>query len=395
MNSLWKIPLFDLCYDDAEERAVAAVLRSKWLTMGPNVKAFEERFAEEILGSKDMHCVAVSSCTCALELAVMLLVERAQGSSKKPLVLVPDITFAATANAALMAGADVEFVDIESDNKPIMSAEDLKQKLERFGSRVAAVLPVHYAGFDGSSHIRGILNDANIPMIEDAAHATGGAYAGTDSPLGTQGEMSCFSFFSNKNLSMGEGGLLATRDEALANKVRLLRSHGMTSTTFDRHTGRLGEYDIVFPGHNYRMGEINAALGLAQLEKLKKNNARRRELYALYCSTLHNVSGLRVCFGDDRSQVRETASGHILPLICADPEQRARIIETLTENRIQTSHHYKPLSKMSMWVSKYGEAEFPNAFAFAANEITLPLYPKMTDADVSTVCRLVLEAACR
>ncbi|NLD61828.1 hypothetical protein GX645_05185 [Candidatus Sumerlaeota bacterium] len=396
MNDSWHIPLFDLNYDDAEARAVQSVLDSKWLTMGPKVAAFEAAFQDRILQEK-MHCLAVTNCTCALELAVRLAVEKwrsnADHDGLQPVVLVPDLTFAATANAVISAGATVDFVDAESPVCPLMSASDLSEKMSLYGARVAAVIPVHYAGFDALTSIADVIKDCNVSIIEDAAHAVGGCYDNTTEPFGSRGDYSCFSFFSNKNLSTGEGGLIACKSEEDWSRAKLMRSHGMTSTTYDRHTGRMGEYDVVLHGHNYRFSEIAAALGLAQLDKLREGNDKRRQAYALYVKTLHHQKGIHVCFADcaNEGQIAATASAHILPMICADTEQRLRIAAILAEKRIQTSHHYRPLSSMSAWSDK-PVSKNPNAAAFAARELTLPLYPTMTSQNVMEVCETILKA---
>ena len=394
----WRIPLFDLWYDEAEARAVQDVIASKWLTMGPKVKAFEEAFALRVLKGQ-AECAAVANCTCALELAVRLAIEnwrrvsrRHEGDPVRPVFLVPDITFVATANACASLGADVDFVDIISPERPLMCPEDLEDKLEEHGNLVAAVMPVHYAGFDALSPILEVLAKHPVFIIEDCAHSPGANYVGTTTPIGTLGDVSCFSFFSNKNIATGEGGMIASRFPGWIERARLIRAHGMTSTTYDRHTGRMGEYDVVTCGHNFRCTEMTAALGLAQLDKLERGNARRREIYSFYAQLLDGKNGLRICFGDLPDQI-DASSCHILPLICEDSAQKARIVAALFQNGIQTSHHYTPVSKLTAWRERASYAECIESWGFSALELTLPLYPQMTDFMVEEVCSVILEAA--
>ena len=397
---MWRIPLSDLNYGPEEERAVTDVLRSRWLTMGPRTEEFEARFAE-YTGAR--HAVAVANCTCGLELVYAWAMCRAaekRGACPQdpPVFLVPDITFVATANAALVSGARVVLIDIEDATHPFLAMNACERELRRQRGNVAAISLMHYAGSDaGAERFRDLARREGVMLIEDAAHATGGfTHAGRH--LGTIGDAGVFSFFSNKNLATGEGGMVVTDDADLACALRRARSHGMTALTYERHTARRHGYDVVSAGHNYRCTEITAALGLAQLAKLDAGNARRRELLRLYRETLASTSRVALAMSSD--EVLERSAGHIAPLICESAKLRDAIRAACDAEGIQTSHHYTPLHEFTSFARMREACDepsgvFPNAENFARSEITMPLWPGMTDAQVAEVCGVVLKTAGR
>ena len=245
----WRVPLADLDYGEEEEQAVLEVLHSRWLTMGAITKEFETEFAEYV-GAR--HAVAVSNATEALHLACAAL-----GIGRGDEVIAPSLTFVATTNAILYTGADVRFADISGPGDLNISPPQIEEQITE---RTRAVMVMHYGGYP--CDMRAILEIAarhQLAVIEDAAHATGARLEGR--ALGTWGDVGCFSFFSNKNLSTGEGGMLVTNREDMAEKVRSLRSHGMTTLTWDRHQGHAYSYDVVDLGYNYRIDEMRSALG--------------------------------------------------------------------------------------------------------------------------------------
>ena len=261
----WRVPLMDVSLGPEEIDAVRAVLESGWLSMGPRTKEFEEAWAR-FLGVP--HALAVANGTAALHLACAAL-----GLGPGDEVLCPALTFVATANAILYTGARPVFVDIGGPDDLNLSVADAARKVT---SRTRAIMVMHYAGYpcdlDG---IRSLAMEHRLKIIEDAAHAPGGTYqgAGGAGRLGTFGAAGCFSFFANKNLTTGEGGMVATRDPEVAARVRLARSHGMSSMTWDRHRGHSLSYDVTALGYNYRLDEMRAALGLVQLAKLPAANS--------------------------------------------------------------------------------------------------------------------------
>jgi dTDP-4-amino-4,6-dideoxygalactose transaminase len=270
----WRIPLSDIDFDDNEAVAVQNVIKSRWLTMGKVTQEFESSFADY---NQTKHAIAVTNATAALHLACLAL-----GIGPGDEVIVPSLTFVATANAVRYVGATPVFADIVSPDDLTVSPAAINSLIT---PRTRAIIVMHYAGYPcDMSTILSIAKQHGLFVIEDAAHAIGSELNGRK--LGTFGDISCFSFFSNKNMTTGEGGMLTTDNDDLAQKLSRLRSHGMTSLTWDRHKGHAWSYDVVDLGYNYRIDEIRAALGLAQLAKVEKNNECRRHLSRIYRSAL-------------------------------------------------------------------------------------------------------------
>lgn len=370
------IPLAVPSFDEEEERAVLDVVRSRWLTMGPRVERFEEAFAEAV-GTP--HAVMTSSCTTALHLTFAAL-----GVGPGDEVIVPSLTFVATANAATYTGADVRFADIASLEEPIMSAKATEAQI---GPRTAAICVVHFAGYvPDMEPFRRLAERHSLALIEDAAHAPG-ATAHDGAAAGSLADAGCFSFFSNKNLVTGEGGMITTADSSLAAKARTLRAHGMTATTWDRDRGHASGYDVIERGYNYRPTEVEAALGLVQLGKLPAMNERRRALVGRYRELLPARVG-RVPFADGDADSRSAC--HILPFVCDEAGDRDRIREAASGRGVQTSVHYSPVHGFTTFDA--AAASLPVTEAFSAREVTLPLHPGMTDDDVAVVADVVSSA---
>jgi len=373
----WKVPLSDIDLGAAEIEAVTEVINRRWLTMGPKTEEFEQEFAHH---HHAKHAVAVSSCTAALHLSYLAL-----GLSPGDEVIMPSITFVATANAAVVCGATPIFADILSEDEPTIDPDHVESLIT---SRSRAIVVVHYGGY--SSRMKEIMRVAekhSLSVLEDCAHAPGVRY--DDRHLGTLGATGCFSFFSNKNLSTGEGGMVTTQDDEIAEHVRSLRSHGMTSGTWKRHNERPQDYDVSEAGWNYRIDEIRAAMGLVQLAKLERANARRAELVARYRNRLNGIEEVRVAFD---KYVGESAF-HILPLVARDRATRLEIVVALTEARVQTSHHYSPVHLFQLYREQFGykSGMLPRTESFASRQVTLPLYPGMKDDDVDFVTEVILD----
>ncbi len=271
----WKVQLFELNYDHQEVEAATDVIESGWITMGEKTMSFEESFAE-FLG-QGAYCTATSSGTAALHMALL-----AAGIGPGDEVIVPSLTFVADINVVRLVGASPVLVDCTSYDDWNISPEGIAAAVT---PRTKAILVVHYAGYVcDMDAIEAAIHEASdgraIYLIEDAAHAPGADHGGR--ACGTIGHVGCFSFFTNKNLSVGEGGMFVTRSKELHEKGRYLRSHGMTALTLDRHKGRSTSYDVILPGLNYRMDEIRAAIGLVQLAKLPEANRRRMQLVEYY-----------------------------------------------------------------------------------------------------------------
>jgi len=373
-----RIPLFDLDYGPEEEAAVMAVLRSRWLTMGAVTQEFEKEFAA-MFGVK--FAFGVSNGTHALHLACLAL-EIGPGDE----VILPSLTFVATANAVLYTGAEVRFAEIIGPADLTISPEDVEKRIT---SNTKAILVMHYGGYPcRMPEILQIARDHNLTVIEDAAHAPGAALEGRS--LGAWGEAGCFSFFSNKNLATGEGGMVVTDRDEVAEKIRFLRSHGMTTLTLDRHKGHAYTYDVVALGNNYRIDEIHSALGLVQLRKLRANNARRRTLTELYRMGLRQpgFEGIEVPFSLTTGQ----SSCHIFSILLPLDANRQVFMEAMRSQGIQTSIHYPPIHTFSYYRQRYPGLSLPVTEIVAAREVTLPLYPKMLDGDVELVLSAVKDA---
>ena len=284
-------------------------------------------------------------------------------------------------------GATPRFADIDPQtyNMDPRSAEKL------ITDRTGAIVVVHHAGVPAD--IEAFLElgrRRGIPIIEDCAHAPGALYRGAHGPrpAGTWGDIGCFSFFANKNLTTGEGGMVITDDDELARKIKTARSHGMTSLTWDRHQGHASSYDVVARGYNYRLDEMRAALGLIQLSRLAPGNARRRELTRAYQPRLSGLAGLKLPF----LNAPEGSAHHLFPVLLAEPAARADFMATLARQGIQTSIHYPPVHLFSyyrgLWPPGY-DHQLPLTEDVAARLVTLPLYPGLHLSQIDLVCAAI------
>lgn len=373
-----RIPLSDLDYGAEEEEAVLQVIRSRWLTMGAMTQQFEKEFAE-MTGSR--YAFAVANGTDALHLAYLAL-----GVGPGDEIIVPSLTFVATANAALYTGAEVRFADVLGTHDLNISPAEIEKQITPYTKAIALV---HYGGYACQMpEIMGIAQRHGLSVVEDAAHAPGASLAGR--ALGAWGDVGCFSFFSNKNLAVGEGGMVITNRDDVAEKIKVLRSHGMTTLTWDRHRGHAHSYDVVALGHNYRMDEIRSALGLVQLHKLEKNNAHRKEITARYRQGFKaaGFAGVEVPFADTPGN----SSCHIMPVLLPADVDRRLFMDAMRAAGVQTSIHYPPIHHFSYHKSRYPGIVLPVTEAVAAREVTLPLYPTLRDEEVDYVLSTALES---
>ncbi len=375
----WRVPLADIDFGSEEEAAVTEVVRSRWLSMGEITQQFEAEFAD-FVGIK--HAIAVTNATAALHLACV-----ASGLGPGDEVIVPSLTFVATANAVRYTGAVPVFADVESTDWLNISPASIEACIT---DRTRAILVVHYGGFScNMPAIKGIARRHNLIVLEDSAHAIGSELDGRK--LGTWGHIGCYSFFSNKNMTTGEGGMLATNDDALAERLRILRSHGMTSLSWDRHQGHAWSYDVVDLGYNYRIDEMRSALGRVQLRKLPANNQRRAELTRLYRDLLSELAPqVKMPFEEKRG----TSCHHILPILLPAGMDRIRFMEGMKVHGIQTSIHYPPVHQFQIYRDEWEKrgGPLPLTEEIAAREVTLPLYPAMQDEQVEWVVRAVQES---
>jgi dTDP-4-amino-4,6-dideoxygalactose transaminase len=370
----WVVPLADLNFGIEEEEAVLDVIRRRWLTMGSITLEFEELFAQYI---NVEHALAVSNATVALHLACL-----AVGIGPGDEVIVPSLTFVATANAVLYTGAQVRFADIRSEDDLTISPAEIDRLIT---PKTKAIIVVHYGGFPCQMEaICELAGRHGLYVIEDCAHAPGASLKGK--ALGTWGDVGCFSFFSNKNLSTGEGGMLVTNRREIADKVKILRSHGMTTLTWDRHQGHAHSYDVVDLGYNYRIDEIRSALGMVQLKKLDQGNLMRKQYSHSYQAALKNTM-VEIPFMNPHHDV--VSSYHLFPILLPETIDRNKFIDFLKAARIQTSIHYPPVHKFQYYRRIYPDLTLPQTEAVAVREVTLPLYPTMYQISVDQVVAAV------
>jgi dTDP-4-amino-4,6-dideoxygalactose transaminase len=371
----WQVPLSDIDLGDAEIEAVTRVLRSRWLSMGPVTQQFEAAFAA-MCGAK--HAFAVSNGTTALHLAYAAL-----GLGPGDEVIVPALTFVATANAIRYTGATPIFADVVSPDDLTISPADVASKIT---PRTRAIAVMHYGGYlCDMDAILALAGQQGLAVVEDACHAPGATYA--ERGAGALGEVGCFSFFANKNIAIGEGGMVTTNRDDLAERIRLLRSHGMTTLTWDRHRGHAASYDVVATGFNYRLDEIHSALGLAQLGKLAENNRRRAAIVAHYRAELAGTPGLTVPFG--AAATGSQPAYHLLPIILEPAIDRAAFMAHLRSHGIQSSIHYPPIHQFSAFRDEQISARLPVTEDAGRREVTLPLFPTMTEQQIALVVAAV------
>jgi dTDP-4-amino-4,6-dideoxygalactose transaminase len=375
-----ELPLFDLRLAPQDLDAVAQTLRSGWLTLGPRTAAFEEAFAAQ-LGAR--HAVALSSCTAALHLAYL-----AAGAGPGDEVIVPAFTFAATAAAVVYCGATPVFAEIVSRERPSLDPVDVERLIT---PRTKVVCAVHYAGYPAAvDRLKELCDGHGIALIEDVAHAPSATLHGRK--LGTWGLAGAFSFFSNKVLSVGEGGLLCTDDDGVAAFARSRRSHAMTSGTWDRHRGRTDTYDVVGLGFNYRLDEPRSALLLSRMGRLEAEIERRRELTLRYRSLLAQVEGIVVPFED--ADVPDS-SCYVIPIMIDEDGRQAEVSSRMRERGIQTSIFYPSLHRFSAYRERWVGVSLPITELASRTELTLPFYPHMTHDDQDRVVTALAEAITR
>ena len=368
----WQVPLFDPDLGAEEEQALIDVIRSKWLTMGDRTKEFERRFAAEIGVPVALAC---NSATAALHMALT-----AVDVGPCDDVVVPSLTFVATANAVRYCGARPVFADVASMADWNVDAGAIERALT---PATKAVVVVHYAGYAcDMPAIMALAKLRGLAVVEDVAHAPCASLDGT--ALGAWGDAGCFSFFSNKNMTTAEGGMVTTRRPELAERLGWLRSHGMTTLTLDRHKGHAFGYDVVALGYNYRMSELNAALGLVQLAHVRERNARRGELVALYRQRLERIAGLAVPFATHRGE----AAFHLMPVLLPDGVAREEVMGAMRDAGVQTSIHYRPVDTFTAYVEAGlgPSTQVPHSHAIGARVVTLPLYPSMRVEQIDLVC---------
>jgi dTDP-4-amino-4,6-dideoxygalactose transaminase len=373
----WAVPLADVRVDEELRLAVDVVVESGWWSMGPRVAEFEAAFAE-FVGVR--HALAVANGTAALHLALL-----AAGCGPGDEIVLPSLNFVAAANSIAHTGATPVFCDVVGQDDLNLDPADLEAAV---GPRTKALVVLHYGGYPCDMQaVRDIADRHDLIVIEDAAHAPGATWRGER--CGALGLVGCFSFFSNKNMPLGEGGMVVTDDASVAEQLRLLRSHGMTTLTWARHRGHASSYDVLLSGFNYRLDELRAAIGLVQLGRLQAENAGRARISARYREALHGTSGVTMPFGEPEEG---TTPAHHLAVALMPEGRRDDVRAALSESRIQTSVHYPPIHLFSHYSGSGARRALPRTEAVAERVVTLPLFAHMRDDQVELVIENVLGA---
>jgi dTDP-4-amino-4,6-dideoxygalactose transaminase len=373
-----KVPLSDVRPDEEIRAAAAEAVAGGWWSMGPRVAQFERDFAT-LTGSP--HVFAVANGTAALHLALL-------GADIRPgdEVIVPSLNFVAAANVVSLVGGIPVFCDIVSPSDLNLNPTDVEAAIT---PRTRAVIALHYAGFPcDMDALLPLASAAGATVIEDAAHAPGATIGGR--ACGTLGAIGCFSFFANKNLPVGEGGMVITGSDELADALRLLRSHGMTTLTWDRHRGHADTYDVLRSGLNYRLDEIRAAIGIVQLSRLEEENRRRGEIWRTYIEQFADVDGVSFPFVD--RELDEKPSHHLAVAVLDHALDRRAFRAFLLERGVQTSVHYPPIHHFTAYKDAPRMRALPQTDDVAPRIVTLPLYGGMSDEQIATVVHAVRDA---
>lgn len=361
-----------------ELREVADTLASGWLTTGPRTRRFEEAF--RAYAASD-HAVGVSSCTAALHLALLVL-----GIGEGDEVLTSPVTFPATANVVIHLRATPVFVDVEPDTLNL----DASQIARRITPRTRAILPVHFAGHPcDMDEILRLAGRHSLAVVEDAAHAIESAYRGRK--VGSIGTLTAFSFYPTKNMTTGEGGMLTTDDGTLADRARVLSLHGLSKSAWQRYVpGQFQHWEALLPGYKYNMFDVQAALGLHQLERVEGWLEVRRKYANRYDAAFADLPGIRPLA--IRPDVRHA---HHLYVVLVEPERltadRDQILSALQAEGIGVGVHFRSLHLHPYFRDRFGfrPDDFPVARWASDRVISLPLYPKMTEQDVADVIEAV------
>jgi len=372
----YEIPLFNLNFDEKEAQAAYDTIRSGWISTGAKCVELEEKFAA-MLDAK--YAITMSNCTDALHICCILC-----GFGPGDEVICPSLTFAASANCIRYVGATPVFADVVDSDHINIDPADIERKIT---PKTKGIVVVHMAGYPAKmDEIMAIAKRYNLKIVEDACHGPLSEYKGKK--LGTIGDCSAFSFFSNKNISTGEGGMLVTNSEEFAEKARLLRSHGMTTMSYQRASGHATEYDIVALGYNFRLDDIRASIALEQLKKLPGDLQQRAVVRKRYVEKFASIKGVTVPFAD----WAEFTSNYIMPVVLTDgtKERRDIIRKKLHDAGIQTSVHYPAIHKFSIY-RDYG-AVLPQTEYITEHEITLPMYAALTLEQVDFICNTLKDA---
>jgi len=374
----WQVPLSAVHLTDADIEAANEVYRSGWLSMGPRTEELERAFAEY---ARSGHCLAVSSCTAGLHLAMLGI-----GLGPGDEAVVPSITFVASANAIAYTGARPAFAEIAGVDRPWLSPETAERAIT---PDTKAIVAVSYGGHPGEIEgLRELAEERGLALIEDAAHGSG-SWLG-DRHLGTFGLAGAISFSAGKNLGIGEGGVLLTDDDELAERVRLTRWHGVTRSIWERHQATTESYDVAGLGFNYRIDDARAALARSRLSRLDDDNRRRAAIESAYRAELGDLPGLSLLAKPPESA---RVSNSMFAVVLDVGIDRDAFRDSLAHSGIQTSVHFAPVHRFELYAA--GGDELPVADAFAARAVSLPMFAELEKGQQAHVVEAVRKALSR
>ena len=374
-DSKIKFPAYEPWISRDDEKIISKTLKQSMLTLGPQLEKFESDFCKY---SKAKYAIAVSNCTAALHLSLMAL-----GIKENDEVIIPDLTFVADANAVLACNAKPVVADINKENF-FLSLSNIKKNITK---RTKAIIPVHiYGQVCNIEEIMDLAKDNNLKVVEDCAHAVGTFHKSKH--VGTLGNTGCFSFYPTKNITTAEGGMVTTNSKEIAEKVRQLRSHGMTKSLKSRYSSEYPwVFDIVEPGYNYRLDEIRAALGVTQLKRIKKINELRKKASLYYHKNLQNIPGIILPdMVNDNSH-----SYHLYTIRVIKPYKLSRnqLYKKLKDNGIRTTVYWMPIHEYAAYRKFAKKSSIVNTVKTYDEILALPLFPNISKKHQDAVIKVI------
>ena len=374
-DSKIKFPAYEPWISKEDEKIINKTLKQSMLTLGPQLEKFESDFCRY---SKAKYAIAVSNCTAALHLSLMAL-----GLKENDEVIIPDLTFVADANAVLACNAKPVVADINKENF-FLSISSIKKNITK---KTKAIIPVHiYGQVCNIDEILDLAKDNNLKVVEDCAHAVGTFHKSKH--VGTLGSTGCFSFYPTKNITTAEGGMVTTNSKEIAEKVRQLRSHGMTKSLKSRYSSEYPwVFDIVEPGYNYRLDEIRSALGITQLKRIKKINELRKKASLYYHKNLQNIPGIILPdMVEDQSH-----SYHLYTIRVTKPYKlsRNKLYKKLKDNGIRTTVYWMPIHEYAAYRKFAKKSSIVNTTKTYDEILALPLFPNISKKHQDAVIRVI------
>tara|TARA_Y100001936_G_scaffold38502_1_gene36699 strand:- start:1627 stop:2781 length:1155 start_codon:yes stop_codon:yes gene_type:complete len=374
-DSKIKFPAYEPWISRDDKKIINKTLSQSMLTLGPQLEKFETDFCRY---SKSKYAIAVSNCTAALHLSLMAL-----GIGKDDEVIIPDLTFVADANAVLACNAKPVVADINKENF-FLSISNVKKNITK---KTKAIIPVHiYGQVCNIEEILDLAKDNNLKIVEDCAHAVGTFHKSKH--VGTIGNTGCFSFYPTKNITTAEGGMVITNSKEIAEKVRQLRSHGMTKSLKNRYSSEYPWiFDIVEPGYNYRLDEIRSALGVTQLKRIKKINELRKKASLYYHKNLQNIPGIILPdMVNDKSH-----SYHLYTIRVTKPFKfsRNQLYKKLKDNGIRTTVYWMPIHEYSAYRKFAKKSNIVNTTKIYDEILALPLFPNISKKHQDAVIKVI------